>query len=87
LCADLGHDPAEVGLAWLLAQAGVTAPIVGPRTGEQLASALRALELKLDVDALTKLDELFPPPGPDGAKPALEIAVAECALPRDRYQR
>jgi aryl-alcohol dehydrogenase-like predicted oxidoreductase len=72
LCADLGFDPAEVGLAWLLAQEGVTAPIVGPRTGEQLESALRALELKLDADALGKLDELFPAPAPNGAKPAPE---------------
>jgi NDP-hexose 2,3-enoyl reductase len=72
LCADLGYDPAEVGLAWLLAQDGVTAPIVGPRTGEQLESGLRALELELDEATLTKLDELFPAPFPNGAKPAPE---------------
>jgi aryl-alcohol dehydrogenase-like predicted oxidoreductase len=72
LCADLGHDPAEVGLAWLLAQEGVTAPIVGPRTGEQLDSGLRALELHLDDETLGKLDELFPAPFPNGSKPAPE---------------
>jgi len=72
LCADLGHDPAEVGLAWLLAQDGVTAPIVGPRTGEQLDSGLRAAELALDADTLGKLDELFPAPFPHPGKPAPE---------------
>jgi NDP-hexose C3-ketoreductase / dTDP-4-oxo-2-deoxy-alpha-D-pentos-2-ene 2,3-reductase len=69
LCAELGHDPADVALAWLLAQPAVTAPIVGPRTNEQLANSLRALEIKLDDDTLAKLDELFPPVGKGGAGP------------------
>jgi len=42
LCADLGEKPANVALAWLLRRPGVTAPIVGPRTLEQLEDALRA---------------------------------------------
>jgi aryl-alcohol dehydrogenase-like predicted oxidoreductase len=61
LCADLGEDPAHVGLAWLLAQDGVTGPIIGPRTVEQLDSSQRALDITLDDDTLAKLDELFPP--------------------------
>jgi NDP-hexose C3-ketoreductase / dTDP-4-oxo-2-deoxy-alpha-D-pentos-2-ene 2,3-reductase len=72
LAADLGADPADVALAWLLHQDGVTAPIIGPRTIEQLDGALRAVELKLDADTLAKLDELFPAPGPHGSKPAPE---------------
>ncbi|WP_436492018.1 aldo/keto reductase [Actinokineospora sp. HUAS TT18] len=72
LCADLGADPATVGLAWVLHQEGVTGPIVGPRTVEQLDNSLDALELKLDTETLAKLDELFPPPAPNGAKPAPE---------------
>ncbi|GLZ29912.1 oxidoreductase [Lentzea sp. NBRC 105346] len=72
LCADLGEDPANVGLAWLLHQEGVTAPIIGPRTGAQLDGSLRAAELKLDDDVLAKLDELFPAPAPNGSKPAPE---------------
>ncbi|MEU5029126.1 aldo/keto reductase [Streptomyces milbemycinicus] len=72
LCAELGEDPAHVGLAWLLAQDGVTGPIVGPRTVEQLDGTLRALEITLDHDTLAKLDETFPPPAPNGAKPAPE---------------
>ncbi|MER5223671.1 aldo/keto reductase [Streptomyces flaveus] len=72
LCADLGEDPAHVGLAWLLAQDGVTGPVVGPRTAEQLDGSLRALQITLDDGTLAELDELFPPPGPNGAKPAPE---------------
>jgi aryl-alcohol dehydrogenase-like predicted oxidoreductase len=72
LCADLGEDPAHVGLAWLLAQDGVTGPIIGPRTVAQLDGSLRALDLALDAETLARLDELFPAPGPNGAKPAPE---------------
>jgi aryl-alcohol dehydrogenase-like predicted oxidoreductase len=50
----------------------VTGPIIGPRTAAQLDGALRALEIKLDEPTLARLDELFPPPGPNGAKPAPE---------------
>jgi aryl-alcohol dehydrogenase-like predicted oxidoreductase len=64
LCAELGEEPAAVALAWLLHQRGVTAPIVGPRTLEQLEGAsLRAVELKLDDDTLKALDGIFPGPG------------------------
>jgi aryl-alcohol dehydrogenase-like predicted oxidoreductase len=60
LADELGHEPAEVGLAWLLAQPAVTAPIVGPRTQEQLDAALRALDVNLDAATLTRLDKIFP---------------------------
>ncbi|MFI9236063.1 aldo/keto reductase [Streptomyces cinnamoneus] len=59
-----GIEPGEAALAWLLAQPGVTGPIVGPRTLEQLESALRAVKLELSEDVLTGLDEIFPGPGP-----------------------
>jgi aryl-alcohol dehydrogenase-like predicted oxidoreductase len=60
------HDlePGEVALAWLLTRPGVTGPIVGPRTREQLDSALRALELTLSDELLAGLDDIFPGPGP-----------------------
>lgn len=60
LCAELGHEPGEVALAWLLHQPAVTAPIIGPRTAGQLDSAERAVELKLDADTFKKLDAIFP---------------------------
>jgi aryl-alcohol dehydrogenase-like predicted oxidoreductase len=58
--AELGHDPGDVGLAWLLHQPAVTAPIIGPRTMHQLDAALRALDVTLDADALARLDDIFP---------------------------
>ncbi|WP_037608068.1 aldo/keto reductase [Streptacidiphilus rugosus] len=57
-------EPGEVALAWLLTRPGVTGPIVGPRTREQLDSALRAVELDLSDELLAALDEIFPGPGP-----------------------
>jgi NDP-hexose C3-ketoreductase / dTDP-4-oxo-2-deoxy-alpha-D-pentos-2-ene 2,3-reductase len=67
LCAELGEDPAQVGLAWVLHQPAVTAPIVGPSSLGQLEGALRALKIELDADALSRLDAIFP--GPGGAAP------------------
>jgi aryl-alcohol dehydrogenase-like predicted oxidoreductase len=63
LCADLGERPADVALAWLLANPVVTAPIIGPRTMEQFQGSLRAPEIRLEQDTLDKLDEIFPGPG------------------------
>jgi aryl-alcohol dehydrogenase-like predicted oxidoreductase len=60
LCAELGREPAHVGLAWLLAQEGVTGPIIGPRTLEQLDDALTALDVTLDDKTLARLDEIWP---------------------------
>jgi aryl-alcohol dehydrogenase-like predicted oxidoreductase len=42
----------------------VTAPIIGPRTLDQLESNVRALAVTLDDAALSRLDEIFPPVGP-----------------------
>ena len=62
-CKEMGENPADVALAWLLKNPVVTAPIIGPRTDEQLTGALRALEITFSEDALKKLDEIFPGPG------------------------
>jgi aryl-alcohol dehydrogenase-like predicted oxidoreductase len=59
-CHDIGTPPADVGLAWLLHQPAVTAPIVGPRTMEQFEGALSALAVSLDEAQLARLDEIFP---------------------------
>lgn len=60
LAAELGTEPAELGLAWLLSRPAVTAPIIGPRTADQLDGAVRAVELTLDTATLDTLDEIFP---------------------------
>ena len=58
--AELGHSPAELALAWLLHQPAVTAPITGPRTMNQLDTAIASVDITLDADALGRLDEIFP---------------------------
>ncbi|MGC9521582.1 MAG: aldo/keto reductase [Anaerolineae bacterium] len=63
LCAELGEEPANVALAWLLHNPIVTAPIIGPRTMEQLVGATRALEIELSDEVMERLDEIFPGPG------------------------
>ncbi len=68
LCRDLGEEPANVALAWLLHNKVVTAPIIGPRTAGQLDGALRALDIQLPAEVLGRLHEIFPGPG----KPAPE---------------
>jgi aryl-alcohol dehydrogenase-like predicted oxidoreductase len=60
LCAELGHEPATVALAWLLTRPAVTAPIIGPRTVDQLEGALEAVTITLDEKTLARLDDIFP---------------------------
>lgn len=62
-CAELGHDPGNVALAWLLHQPWVTAPIAGPRTLDQLRGAISATRITLDDKSLARLDQIFPGPG------------------------
>ncbi|RZV38943.1 MAG: aldo/keto reductase [Chromatiales bacterium] len=69
LCRELGHPPGEIALAWLLHNPIVTAPIIGPRTIEQLESAVRAASIDLDQETLDTLDEIFPGPGGEAPKP------------------
>jgi aryl-alcohol dehydrogenase-like predicted oxidoreductase len=68
LCKELGEEPATVALAWLLSNPVVTAPIIGPRTIEQLESAVRATEITLDDATLRALDAIFPGPGGEAPK-------------------
>ena len=63
LCKELEAQPADVALAWLLQNPAVTAPIIGPRTLEQLETSLGALELTLSDATLKRLDEIWPGPG------------------------
>src|SRR5262245_43534396 len=63
LCREIDIPPGEVALAWLLAQPGVTAPIVGPRTMAQLESALQAAGRTLDDEVRKRLDGIWPGPG------------------------
>lgn len=62
-CAERDLTPGQVALAWLLHRPGVLGPIIGPRTMEQLDSAIEAVEITLSDDDLATLDEIFPGPG------------------------
>jgi aryl-alcohol dehydrogenase-like predicted oxidoreductase len=81
LAADAGQSPANLALAWTLANPAVTAPIIGPRSVEQLTEALAVPEIKLDTVLLTALDEIFPGAGNPGtgADPASQTATAPWA--------
>ncbi|WP_433498220.1 aldo/keto reductase [Sphaerimonospora sp. CA-214678] len=59
-CDEIGEDPANVALAWLLTRPAVTAPIIGPRTIAQLDGTVRALEVRLDDKASARIEEIFP---------------------------
>ncbi len=52
----------QLALAWLLGVPGVTAPIIGPRTLDQLDNLLAATEIELDADEHARLAEPAPPP-------------------------
>jgi len=64
-CAELaqrqGVSSAQIALAWILHQPGVTSPIVGASKMYQLEEAAAALSIKLDADQLKYLGELYEP--------------------------
>ncbi len=62
-CRDMGEQPADVALAWLLHNPVVTAPIIGPRTLDQLNGSTRAIEISFSDEQLKQLDEIWPGPG------------------------
>ena len=62
-CQEIGESPADIALAWLLHNPAVTAPIIGPRTMNQLEESQHALEITLSEENLSKLDEIWPGPG------------------------
>ena len=62
-CKEIKEEPADVALAWLLQNPVVTAPIIGPRTMDQLEGSLRALKIKLNKKKMEQLDEIWAGPG------------------------
>ncbi|MGW0190051.1 aldo/keto reductase [Streptomyces sp. NPDC003362] len=53
-----GWSPAQVALAWLLGRPGNVVPIVAATKESQLADNLGALDVRLDADAVARLDEV-----------------------------
>ena len=68
LCKKAGEKPADVALAFLLANPVITAPIIGPRTIEQVEGALRAFEIDYTSELRAEIDAIFPAlrPSPEG---------------------
>ena len=56
-----GCTMSQLALAWCVQQPGVTSPIIGPRTMEQLEDNLAALELGIDDEDRARIDEVVPP--------------------------
>ena len=63
LCREISIEPALVAQAWLLQRPYPIIPIMGARTLEQMEHSLRAAEVKLSDDVLTRLDAIWPGPG------------------------
>jgi aryl-alcohol dehydrogenase-like predicted oxidoreductase len=57
VATESGHTPAQVALAWVLQNPGVTAPIIGARTPAQLEDNLGALEVEFTAAQLARLEE------------------------------
>lgn len=56
-----GVKPAQVALAWVLAQPGVAAPIIGASRPAQLDEAVAALDIELSADEIKRLEEPYEP--------------------------
>jgi len=79
LCRQLGEEPAAVGLAWLLHNPVVTAPIIGPRTLGQLEGAAQALKVSLSAETLARLDEILAWPRRRGPRSLLQLRLGPLA--------
>lgn len=60
LARDAGCTPSQFCLAWVAAQPGVTAPIIGPRTMGQLVDNIGAAEVELSAEHLERVDAAVP---------------------------
>jgi aryl-alcohol dehydrogenase-like predicted oxidoreductase len=70
IAGEIGRTPAQVALAWVLAQPGITSPIIGVRTLEQLEDNLASLECEITAEHMARL---------------VEISKLELGYPHDIY--
>jgi aryl-alcohol dehydrogenase-like predicted oxidoreductase len=61
LAEEAGISLVHLALAFVLQHPAVTAPIIGPRTMEQLDSQLGAVDVTLPVDVLDRIDQIVAP--------------------------
>ena len=67
LCSQFGEKPADIALAWMLAKPQITAPIIGPRTLDQLNGSIRAIEIHLSTEQVQQIEAIWT--GPRGEAP------------------
>lgn len=78
LAHELGVQPAQIALAWLLARGQDVVPIPGTRSDEHLLSNVGALELTLSPDRVAALDAALPPGATAGTRyPAAVMATLD----------
>jgi len=63
MASDKGCSMSQLALAWNMAQPGVTAPIIGPRTFAQVEDNLQAVHVELTEEDLARIDDLVSPKG------------------------
>lgn len=63
LARELGAKPADVALAWLLRNPTLSTALVGATSPDELRANLGGLSLRLDDDAVARLDQIWPGPG------------------------
>ncbi len=56
-----GQTPAQIALAWMLHKPGITSPIVGASKMDHLEQAVKAVEIKLSPEEITRLEEPYQP--------------------------
>ena len=61
IATEKGCTPGQVALAWCKEQPGITSPIIGPRTMEQLEDNLGATAVEITEEDRERLDEVAPP--------------------------
>lgn len=61
LSEEKGCSLANLALSWCLAQPGISSPIIGPRTIEQLEDYIKAMEVTFTPEDFTSIDAIIPP--------------------------
>jgi aryl-alcohol dehydrogenase-like predicted oxidoreductase len=61
LAAEKEIPLSQLATAWAIQQPGITAPIIGPRTLEQLEDAIKAADIKLTAEDFARIDGIIPP--------------------------
>ena len=61
LANELGVQPSQLAVSWVLHQQGISSVILGPRSVAQLQDLLPSVELEIDDDTLKVIDSLVPP--------------------------